>query len=436
MRRASLAALTLAGAAGIHAASAQDAGEDVRTLSATISQSVAADSNYNLDDDSPGTSYLADTRLDIGFLRDTATQTLDFGLNTGLRALWEAEQPFELTLASPTGARLGFAQEWANSNFDARLRYRQRRTDFTEDIGDFIADEGALPDNLQNTRSDTRELRFDADIAFEYGTSAPSTYGLRYVGTAIDYSDSAASLTPRRSNTIEGTWELEFTPVFSSIVAGSYFYYDADNAPDTQLQVAEIDAGIVYQPDPNVRVRGGIGYANRQKEETIGGTRQTTDDNSGATLRGDFFYRQEDYNFAGDGRLTTAAPQTRFSFAVTGNYQLARGNINGRIFNRYTVKDDGITEVRVAGASIGLVRDINTVSRFGLDFAVANETNLDVEDAPDTTNTQVTAVYSYDLTRVVTADLGYRFRSEIEDPSNANSNRVFFRIGRTFSTGL
>jgi hypothetical protein len=37
---------------------------------------------------------------------------------------------------------------------------------------------------------------------------------------------------------------------------------------------------------------------------------------------------------------------------------------------------------------------------------------------------------------VVTEDIGYRFRSEIEDPSNATSNRVFFQIGRTFSTGL
>ncbi len=435
MRRASLAALTLAGAAGIHAASAQDAGE-VGTISATVSQSVAADSNYALDDTSAGTSFLADTRLDIGYLRDTATQTLEFGLNTGLRALWEADQPFEFTLASPTGGRIGYAREGANSNFDALLRYRQRRTDFTENIDDFVTDEGALPDNLQQTRSDTRELRFDADIGFEYGTNAPSTYALRYVGTAIDYSDTADDLTPRRSSTIEGAWTLDFTPVFSSIVVGSYFYYSADNEQDTQLQVAEIDAGVVYQPSENTRLRGGIGYADRQKEETFNGVRQTTDNNSGATLRGDFFHRADDYNFSGDGRLTTAAPQTRFSFAVRGSYALARGNVNGRIFNRYTVQDDGVTEVRVAGASIGLVRDINTVSRFGLDFAVANETNLDDTDAADTTNTQVTAVYSYDLTRVVTADIGYRFRSEIEDPSNATSNRVFFQIGRTFSTGL
>jgi hypothetical protein len=48
----------------------------------------------------------------------------------------------------------------------------------------------------------------------------------------------------------------------------------------------------------------------------------------------------------------------------------------------------------------------------------------------------VTLTYSYDLTETVTADIGYGFRSRIEDPTSAESNRVFFAIGRTFETGL
>jgi hypothetical protein len=436
MRRAALAALTLAGAAGIHPAAAQDAVVQSPTLTATISQSAVADSNYDLDDPSPGTTYYGDTRLDLGYLRETPTQQLALGLNTGLRALWQAEEPFEFTLASPTGARLDYAQEGANSTFDALLRYRQRRTDFLRDIDEFIDDEGALPDNLDDVEDQARELRFDADIGFEYGTSDPSTYGLRFVGTAIDYSEDVPTLTPRRSAQVDGTWSLRFTPVFSTIVAAGYFYYDADNVNDTTLRVAEVDAGIVYQPDENVRVRGGIGYADRRKEETIGGERRTTDNNSGATLRGDFFYIRDDFRLQGDGRLTTAAPQTRFSFSVRGNYALARGSINGRIFNRYTTQDNGETEVRVAGVGLGVVRDLNTVSRFGVDLAVANEVNLEDEDEPDITRSSVTLTYSYDLTETVTADIGYGFRSRIEDPTSAESNRVFFAIGRTFETGL
>ena len=39
-------------------------------------------------------------------LNQTPTQNFELGFSTGLRALWQAEQPFEFTLASPTGASL------------------------------------------------------------------------------------------------------------------------------------------------------------------------------------------------------------------------------------------------------------------------------------------------------------------------------------------
>jgi hypothetical protein len=446
MRRASLAALTLAGAAGIHTATAQTAGtpppigdpaSEEAMLTATVSQSFEADSNYRLDNDSPGTSYLADTRLGLGILRDTTTQRFEFGIDTGLRALWEAEEDFEFTLADPTGGVIAYAQEGPNSAFDGELRYRQRRTDYIRGIDEFITDEGVLPDNLDDIdrRDDTRELRFDADVGVEFNTSAPSRYALRFIGSSIDYSEDVSGLTPRQSGQIEGAWELQITPVFSTIAAATYYRYEADNPRETSLTVGEIDAGLVYQPDENIRVRGGLGYADRAREETIGGERETVDANSGATLRGDFFYVQDAFNLAGDGRLTTAAPQTRFSFNVRGNYVLARGRLNGRVFNRYSTKDNGDTEVRVSGAAIGLIRDINTVSRVGLDLAWANEVNLDA-DTSDITRTALTATYSYDLTEVVTTDLGYRFQNRLRDSGDAESHQVFFAIGRTFQTGL
>ena len=45
-----------------------------------------------------------------------------------------------------------------------------------------------------------------------------------------------------------------------------------------------------------------------------------------------------------------------------------------------------------------------------------------------------TATYSYDLTETVSADFGYRFRSRQQDPEDAQSNAVFFEIGRSFET--
>jgi hypothetical protein len=46
----------------------------------------------------------------------------------------------------------------------------------------------------------------------------------------------------------------------------------------------------------------------------------------------------------------------------------------------------------------------------------------------------VGAVFSYDLTEALTADLGYRFRYRDESPETADSHAEFFTIGRTFVT--
>ena len=448
MRRAPLAALTLAAAAGIQAgsvrtAAAQVADEAPPVFTATISQGFAVDSNYNLDDTSPGTTSYADTLLGLAYARSSETQSLSFGLDTGMRALWEADEDFEFTLASPTGAEIGYALEGPSTAFDAELRYRQRRTDFTNDPADFITDEGVLPDNLNELRDDTRELRFDAEVGLELATNSPSSYALNFTGTKIDYSDEEdGTFTPRQTALLEGAWTLRVTPVLSTIIAAGYYNYSADNSVETEINVSEIDAGLVWQPDENVRVRGGFGYADRQREQLVGGERETVDDNSGATVRGDFLVVQENYNFSGDGRLTSAAPQTRFSFDVRGNYRLARGSLTGRAFNRYTTEDDGDTEVRVSGIGVGLVRDLNNVSRLGLDFAVARESPLDDDDGvddgggADTTSASASISLSYDLTRVVTTEVGYGYRSEVEDPSDAESHRVFFSIGRVFTAGL
>ena len=63
MRRVLLASLAVAAAAP--AARAQGLPGDP-LLSAAITQSIVADTNYRLDDPNPGTSYYADTRLLLG----------------------------------------------------------------------------------------------------------------------------------------------------------------------------------------------------------------------------------------------------------------------------------------------------------------------------------------------------------------------------------
>jgi hypothetical protein len=440
MRRTALAALVSAGAAG-GAALAQEDIEPIlegKVLTATLSQSVEANDNYNLDDPSPGTSYFADTRLALGYLNQTDTQSFTLGLNTGLRALWQAEEDFQFTVASPTTARLGYGNDWASGLFDAALTYRQRRVDFIESLEDFVTDTGALPDDLDQLEGDSYEQRYDADIGVAFATDSPSSYELRFLATKIGYTEDTPDQVPRTTLEGQGSWTLRLNPVLSSIVFADYLTYDADNDADTALRVAEIDAGVVYQPGVNFLIRGGIGYADRRREDTnAAGVRETTQSNSGPSIRGDFRYTTDDFVLRGNARYTTAAPDPQLTANLNGTYRLPRGQLVGRIFQNYTATSSGGNQARVTGASLGIVRDLTTLSRLRLDFGVATQVDVDElagTDQPDINRVNVTATYSYDITEVVSADIGYRFRSRQEDPEDAQSNAFFIQIGLSFET--
>jgi hypothetical protein len=435
MRRASLAALTLAASAGILPAYAQD--QRQATLTAKVSQSAVMDTNYNLDDPDPGNTYYGDTRFGLDYLNQTLDQSLALGFDTGLRALDEAKEDFEFVLASPSTAYVDYRQEGPNTAFDGGARLRTRRVDSGE-----IDDEGALPDDLTPFQDDVTEYRTDANMTLTFGPDAPSSYEFSLVGTNFDYSSDSDNdsnrLVPRRSIEGQASWTLEITPVLSTIVFGSYYYYTSDANTEDKLRVAEGEAGLVYEPSEALRIRGGLGYADRNRTELDLQTdkRETTQHDTGLTARGDIRYELPSWTLLGNARWTAAAPSgSRLSGAVRAIYDLPRGQVAGRVFQRYGGGQGG-DEVRITGAGIGLDHDLNSVSRLNFDASYAVQVNEDNKDEPNIDRTDFTASYVYDVTRTVSAELGYGYRHRIEDPEDADSHRLFVVIGKTFETGL
>jgi hypothetical protein len=435
MQRAALAALTLAVAAGIPdlailPAKAQEAGG---VLTTTLSQSLVADSNYNLDDPSPGTSYYGDTRAALDYLNVTPTRSLALGLDTGLRALDEAGQSFDFVVASPSTANFDFSHEGADTSFDVGARIRSRRVDY---FGPIDID-GPLPDDLTGFQEDSIEYRSDADIGFAIGTNSPSTYEFNLAATNFDYNEDTGqeNLVPRRSVQGDAIWTLQITPVFATVAGLGYYWYSADNTTDEEITVAEGDFGIAYTPTENFRIRGGLGYADRKRDQTIADVRDTTEHNTGPVIRGDLSYVQEDFTLTGEARWTTAAPQDRLSGVVRGFYNLPRGRISGRVFQRYGGGQGG-SDSRVTGAGLGFTHELTRVSSLALDASYATQADEDDPDEPDIDRTDFTASYIHSLTETVSAQIGYGFRHRVEDPEDATSNSVFLIIGKTFETGL
>jgi hypothetical protein len=443
MRRASLAAVALAGSAGGLALSAgpgalaQPFGLDNSLVSATLSQRVEADSNYVLDDTSPGTSYFTDSRIELEILNATPTQAFTLGLDTGARALWQAEEAFELTFASPTLARAGYETEWASGTFDTEFRYRQARTGFDRLLQDFIVGDGVviLPDDFADLTGETTERRYDAVLNLAFGTDTRSSYAIGLLATRYDYDDLSLNRIPRTTLQGEATWTLAFTPTLGGQLLGNLYSFEAENLVETRVRIAEIEAGVVLQPSEILRLTGAVGLANRTEEQLVGGERVTVEDDTGPALRTGLRYEGQAFLVDGNARLSTAAPDPRLDGLLRVTYPLPRSRVAGRAYRRYIGGNSGET-VRLSGLGLTLTREINSISFVDLDFAYSNRVNEDDPTEPDSRRIVTTATYSRALTENVIAGLGYRYRSREEDPDSAQSHAVFFELGRQFESGF
>ena len=213
---------------------------------------------------------------------------------------------------------------------------------------------------------------------------------------------------PRRSVQGDGTWTLQITPVFATVAGLGYYWYSADNDTDEEITVAEGDLGIAYTPTENLRIRGGLGYADRKRDQTIDDLRDTTEHDTGPVVRGDFRYVQPNFTVFGDARWTSAAPEDRLSGTLRGFYNLPRGQVTGRVFQRYGGGQGG-SDSRVTGAGIGLTHELTQVSSLAFDASYATQTDMEGDD-PDIDRTDLTASYIHNLTASVSAEIGYGFR--------------------------
>ena len=453
MRRASLAALTLAGAAAavpLGGAVAQQRmpfpplplpveAEVQPVLSFSLSQSLEADSNYDLDEDPAGTTYYGETRFAVDYLRDIDTRRLGVGLDTGLRGVDQPEQDFDWIAASPSTGYLDYRIEGVDTLLDASLAARSRIVDTTSTL--FIEGDPtdpSVPDTLEQVNLDAREYRYDANIGFTGGTTSPSTWGVRVLATSFDYDkETTDDLAPRVTVNPQANWQLQLTPVLSGALFGGYYYYNADDTGNTEVRVGEADAGVVYDPSEVLSLGVGLGYADRKREQEVNGLRETVDHEKGPVLRANLRYTLPEATVVGNVRWTTAsAEDNHFSGTLGGFYALPRGVLSGSIYQLATGDSAG-NEVRVTGAAIGLEHEVNSVSRIGLDFAWATQVSLESEfESPDITRTDFVVSYAYDITAAVSAEVGYNYRTRDEDPIDADGHRVYLLLGRSFETGL
>ena len=211
-----------------------------------------------------------------------------------------------------------------------------------------------------------------------------------------------------------------------------YNYGKADNAVENEIGVGSLDAGIIYEPSEVLQIATGLGYADRTRNNTIAGETIEIEHDRGPEARAGIVYDLSDFTLEANARVTTAAPETRWTGDFGLQYDLPRGQLIARGYRAYTGNNLG-NEVLSYGALFGLTRDINTLSRVGLDLRASNQIDQEEGGAPDINQASLTARYVYDLTSNVSTTLGYRLRLRDEgEDGSATSNAVFWTIGRSF----
>jgi hypothetical protein len=398
-------------------------------ITAEIAQRFELDTNLDLDEEDPGTSYFTETRLSFGLLDETPVQSLEFGFDTGVRALWPADEDFEWAVASPSTATAAYAREWASGAFETGLSFRQRRVDFARDLDFLDPDLEVIPDDPDEVEGDALERRYDASFALGLATDAPSSYAFELAANRIDYTEDEDDLTPRSTVQGSATWTLAITPLFSGALSGRAFYYEADNEEETEIREGEIDAGVIYTPSEALQLNAGIGVVDRVHEEQT-----NTEEDTGLSFRAGANYSLDEF-IVNAGLRTTTAPDFRVSGNLNVTYPFTGGVFNARVFQSYAGGTGG-DEIRVLGAAIGLERELDAVTSVSFDLAASRRANQDDPDDPDVNRIDFTTAVEYDITERISADFGYRYRAVDEGPDDADSHAVFVEVGRSFVTGF
>ncbi len=429
MTRASLAALILA--AGAAAAQGQTLGES--TVTASISQTFEFDDNYSLQED-PNPAAYSDTRFGLDYVRETSTQRLSLFGDIGLRLLWEDGADFEVTYADPAVVGGRYGQDWADGGFDAYLIYSYRRLDGVLTPLNEFEFTPISPDDLANFNGNENRLRGGFDLALR--TDSPSSYNFSLDASTVDYSNVDTDLTdsavPSDAIRGEALWRLRLNPILSSAVVASYDYEKAENSTDNEIRTAAIDAGVIYDPSENLNATFGLGYEQRQRLQTFSGERYTTEDNWGPAVRGSISYdTPEEFSLFARARYTTAAPSPRWNADLRADYLLPRGRLYARGYRDYGLDSEG-DDTLFYGLGIGLDREINSLSGWGIDLNAQNQVDAENSNIAAIDQIDATARYTRALTQDVSATLGYRLRLQTEDGS-AQSNAVFVTFGRSWS---
>jgi hypothetical protein len=385
-------------------AAAQEAGDAAGPggvqLTFGLALRVESTENADLDPVSAGRSDRASAALSFGLTSETAISTLS--LDGGVQILG-TDGPTSAA-DGVTNPSLSLAYARAGANADLSLSASWREADLTQDreVDDFDTGGGTR-------RSTTLAL------ALNWGTAAPLGFGLTAGLSDVAYQDSPGNV-DSQTRRLGLTMRADLNEVLSLTggLRGSRF----EEAGGVVRDTVGLDLGLNL-----ARPNGEMGLT-LSHDVTEDGDRQSLRFSHSLELpRGTLGYNL--------GVSRDVAGNLHPVAGIDWQQQLPRGQI-GLSYDRSVTANNEDEETLRDKLSFDFGTELTASTRLNLGLALARQENT--LSGLTTTNTDVTASLSHDLTPDWALDLGYVHRIRDEDASGeATSDKIYLELRRNFS---
>ena len=399
-------------------------------------------------------------------LSQTRVQRLALDLDADLAASSdpdEGDDAFEVE-----NPRLGFAyeREGARARIGAALRYRQVDLDEARLIDlDGLFDE--LPEEDDLVISDGTRSDLDAELEIVTGLGRPLGFELELRAERRRYDDTDdPDLADRDIDAAEGALRLDVTPLLTTRL--TFEASNLDNALGEERRSRALGVSAVYDATARTTLTGALGGSRVEALRGIDLDDDGIDDalraseTSGVVGSLGLVYDMPSGTISAEieseieegGRRDTLRVARAFeplegvdlsaSVGVSREededpelvadiayaQELARGTLTASLERRAGTSADG-NAVAATRASLGLLQEINRVSRVTLDLDFALVEGSGGGD-PDESEAELRLAYVRSLTPDWSLSTGYELTRRTEGDDDATSNALFVTLGRDF----
>jgi len=388
------------------------------------------------------------TTLDFGLNSVTRSQSLEFGLSTGLAVPLDdyGDLGFEDNLAT-----LEYTRSSRNSELTFGAGYRR------DDVDDLAFDATFEDDDIVTGVGGREVLTLNSGLVVGRATRVTGTFD--YVYETTDFFDTLdPTLNDTDTQALDARVRFQLTRTLTADVFGLWREEDESGAGATDRTTTAIGTGASYLIDPATTLAGEISYS---EEESRGATPLDTEGWNYALSatrdrpNGEVFveYIQEDA-LTGTRRqliagqdLTLQRGSLEYSLGVSETegfdpqvlasltlaYDLDRnGTANIILSQEGTVNGDD-EEVVNSRLNISYVRELSAVSELAASFDLVDENVLDA-GADDQRSFSFDLTYDHDMTRDWGLTTGYEYSLvRLDGTADRSRSTVFVGLQRSFA---